>query len=602
MLSKKSYFNRAIFVKNLKRFWPMIAMYFALWLLIMPINFSSVVHYLSANDVREYASSLPLQAATATGTVIAFIAGIAGAMAVWSYLCNNRISNGMAVLPVSREAMFTSNVLSVLLSFIAVHFVCFGLAYLVELFYGITNITALFQGFAIISMLTVIFFSIGTFCAMISSNIVMIPILYVVVNFLSVISIPFINAVLEEFNFGFSGIDTTFLTYLSPFTSLVSNINVETRLVGDFNETVFVGWGILGIYFVLALVLLGVCLVLYKKRRMEAAEDAIAVLQLKPVFRFFCSLGAAFTLGQLLYSMLGNSLGNGLSGIGSAVVMLIFMGISAVAGYFAAEMMLKKSLRVFKRASIDLFVVLGILLIFIFGSSLDLFGFEKKIPEKSEIKNAVLSHQSIDFKSDNPETIDEVLALHEYIIESKESYAEEFEAIDNFHWVSVRIEYALNNGKRLNRRYMLKRDYDNPISDSATGKTIEKIQSPVFTAESVKKLLEVPKNNFFEASLDWFDKYDAYTLHLSSEEAYALFNDVIYPDILEGKVTIVDYVEQSLVTAYISARDVKNEVHYSFSFMPVRYEGRLYEYFEEAKKSDDIVHDDRSKDYDEIEY
>ena len=33
MLSKKSYFNKAIFLNTLKRFWPLWFIYFAVWML-----------------------------------------------------------------------------------------------------------------------------------------------------------------------------------------------------------------------------------------------------------------------------------------------------------------------------------------------------------------------------------------------------------------------------------------------------------------------------------------------------------------------------------------------------------------------------------------
>ena len=39
MLSKRSYFNAVLYRKNLARFWPIWAIYGAMWLLILPLRF-----------------------------------------------------------------------------------------------------------------------------------------------------------------------------------------------------------------------------------------------------------------------------------------------------------------------------------------------------------------------------------------------------------------------------------------------------------------------------------------------------------------------------------------------------------------------------------
>ena len=112
MPSKRSFFNRTLFRKNLTRFWPlwggaalagaMVPLYLLLALLGMP----------DANvSVRDFGYALY---ATDVYAVPAVTAGYAilCAMAVWGYLYKSRSVGLMHTLPVDRTGLFVTNTLS----------------------------------------------------------------------------------------------------------------------------------------------------------------------------------------------------------------------------------------------------------------------------------------------------------------------------------------------------------------------------------------------------------------------------------------------------------------------------------------------------------
>ena len=47
MKSKTSYFNRTLFLNLLKRYWPIFAGYFIIWLIILPIALANMLQYSS---------------------------------------------------------------------------------------------------------------------------------------------------------------------------------------------------------------------------------------------------------------------------------------------------------------------------------------------------------------------------------------------------------------------------------------------------------------------------------------------------------------------------------------------------------------------------
>lgn len=107
MQSKTSFFNRTVFLHDLKRWWPLTALYTLVWLLILPLSrLTELNHdaYLSAWNAQ-YET---LEIAALGGYWSAFLTGILFAMAAFSYLTNPRATYGLHALPERRETLYVT--------------------------------------------------------------------------------------------------------------------------------------------------------------------------------------------------------------------------------------------------------------------------------------------------------------------------------------------------------------------------------------------------------------------------------------------------------------------------------------------------------------
>ena len=92
--------------------------------------------------------------------------------------------------------------------------------------------------------------------------------------------------------------------------------------------------------------LLALAWVLYARRRSESAGDVVAVGWMKPVFRFGIAALTALLGGQALYALFWSSFQDG--AYYDALPMVVCMLVAGTIGYYAASMLLAKSLRVFR--------------------------------------------------------------------------------------------------------------------------------------------------------------------------------------------------------------------------------------------------------------
>ena len=121
MQSKTSFFNRTIFWKNITHFWPIWLIYTIFLLCMLPLRLlvNSGISYegYSAQEITEIKQNNFMQILFPGGSstpiaLLSLAVGIIVAMAVFSYLYNNRSSQMFHSLPVRRTELFISNFLS----------------------------------------------------------------------------------------------------------------------------------------------------------------------------------------------------------------------------------------------------------------------------------------------------------------------------------------------------------------------------------------------------------------------------------------------------------------------------------------------------------
>ena len=116
MKSGMSFFNKALLKKNLLRFWPLWASYTLIWIYALPLNCLLIQQQdLNREDTLERMTRFALRIPDRLeelGILMAVGFGILTAMAMFSYLFNNRSACMVHGLPTRREGLFLTGYLS----------------------------------------------------------------------------------------------------------------------------------------------------------------------------------------------------------------------------------------------------------------------------------------------------------------------------------------------------------------------------------------------------------------------------------------------------------------------------------------------------------
>lgn len=456
MRSKTSFFNLTIFKRSISRFWPIWALYAFAWLLAMPIHFLSVPYGDTANLgklANDYITALGVYAGVIGGACMA----IAAAMAVWSFLYSARSAHGIACLPLRREGVWCSAMLAGLVPALAIYLIV-GLLTLLVWPYGATYsiFPAVLRWFGQVTLTYFFFYSFATLCAMLTGNIVILPLVYGVLNFVAVGVEVLLREVFSQFVYGLDvGLDSITTRYFSPAIGYLFDLN------GLFYDNEVQGtahiWRTVWLYALVGLVMLVGALLLYRKRRMETAGDVVAVQVLKPVFRWCMAIGNGLALSSLMFAIF--YFDSGARGQGAFPFTVCFLLVGAVIGWFGAEMLIRKRFHVFTRQRwVGCGLVCLVLLVLMVGMKLDLFGVERRIPESSRVESVSIRADGVSAKLTTDEGIEAARALHKAILDDRAyndvGYDAPYDEKRNGE-VGVYLTYNLKNGGTVSRSYVL---------------------------------------------------------------------------------------------------------------------------------------------------
>lgn len=464
MKSKKSFFNKSIFKKNVFLYWPLWAVYTVflfcmqpgmLWVYNYNANFRT--GYVMMDRVRDLISTLSMEGYI---LLIAFFAIFYG-MALYSYLYNSKSANMIHALPVDRTQLFGTNVLSGLAFLIVPQVFVALLSVVVCLAYGITRIHYLGIWLLMAMGTSVVAFSIITFCAMFTGLLVALPVYVIILNLLSHWVYYIVYVVVTTFGYGVNniGVETSKLAELtSPFFCFMSYVGIyrDYNTAGELRGIGVEGVGILCAYLVVAVVLYVLSYVIYQKRKIESAGDLITINWVKPVFRFGAGLSGGIFFGLLLRELLC-SIGIGCP-LPVAVVLMLVMGAIA---YFAADMLVHKSFHVFKKKN---WVGCGAFSIALLVTFLGLYGvsnyYENYMPEKEHILKATINMgYEVELEGEDCQMI---MDIHEKILEQK-AYSENYRENGGYKYAYVSIYYLMDDGERIRRSYEIPFEYEDTV-------------------------------------------------------------------------------------------------------------------------------------------
>ena len=516
--------NRTILKKDLLRGAPLWGIYLLIWLAILPLNiFSS--DWLTGENARE----LVLEAAVINSTVIAFGYGLAAACILFSWLYKARNANFFASLPVRRETMFLTNYVTGLLYCILPNLV---VALLIMVSGGAAEadlMEAACTWFAMSTLGYIFYYSFAVLCAILVGHLVALPLLYGVLNFTAVVIEAIVVSLLHLFVYGMPSVSDLKLQWLSPlFDVLVQGrINVEYARINDLYQSVGIsGWG-----YLLTLAAVGVAFallafLLFRKHRMEAAGDVIAVKALRPVFLYCFTAGCSLVIGWLLAALLSANMERA-----SFLIVIVCMIFGAALGFFGGQMMLRKTLRVFgkgdwKRYGIVCCVVIAVMLC----CRLDLFGYSRYVPKTEQVESVSVSWNEKSMVSD-PQLIEQTIQFHQQLVDRRQ----EVERWNDGR-ITVYLNYKLKSGR------MVSRVYEIPLKEGETSENLL-VQYRDLRNDGRFLLAEnTPPEAYTQQDIAYGDLWiNEKQSRLTPEQTYKLLKQGIEKDLLASRLCTDDY-------------------------------------------------------------
>ena len=456
MRSGKSFFDWTVYRKTFTRFWPLWTVNLVIWLFILPFNGlmqlgDDVGRELKATSLYRFARNVG-DFAGEWGLIFSLVFGLIVAMAVCSHLYNNRSANFMGALPVRREGLFLSTYLAGLTMLIAPNVVIFLLTLLVEAVGGAVVWLPLLYWLAALCGMEFFFYSFAVCLGQFAGHVLVLPVFYGVFNVLVAAAYWLLQWVMRAYYFGFYGMDVNvggLIYWCTPVMAMLE-MDIDVLQENGIWVTDIEGLWIVGVYAIVAVVLVACALLLYRHRHLETAGDIVAVKAMRPVFKYGVAACAGLFFGMLMYEMFG------FTPIGLMIAVILW----GIVGYFVAQMLLDKTIRVFKKWKGAAAVTAAFLILFaVIG--FDLTGYETRVPSVNEVESVQVvglygypwdSGASLRVDLTSEESIADVVALHEAIVK----YGEEGEPnVDGNYsdWSTVNLTYVLKSGRLITRRY-----------------------------------------------------------------------------------------------------------------------------------------------------
>ncbi len=449
MKSKISFFNGAIFRKDITRFFPAWALYsIGLVLTFLSLQASSdetVYHVIRTGE------SINVFMAISMGYAFLVVGMLFGD------LFKSRLCNAIHALPVRRETLFVTHCVSGI-AFSLVPNLVFSL--IMALFLG-QYASVAFAWLAAVTIGYLIFFGIALFCLVCTGNIPGYTIAFLGVNFLSFLVGSFYLCLYEPLLYGISNDLAPFMDYC-PIWSLSVDffVEVETEYIYDtfrISQILFPGWDRLAIWGATSLALTVCALLLYRQRNLESAGDFICVGFLRPVFLLFYTLGVGLVLylfGEL-FAVFDSAAFLGLPN-------LPFLLLGLVLGFFTGLMLLNRTTRVFRKKN---WLGLGLLVVFLAVSlgltRMDVLGITRYVPDVEDIESVTVGNFSptnsyragCSLTTTDPADLSLVTALHQHGLDTRDVTSSDLElGLSRF---TVTVRYTLRSGRVVTRQFVL---------------------------------------------------------------------------------------------------------------------------------------------------
>lgn len=448
MKSKTSFFNPTVFKKDVTRFAPCWALY-SLFL---------AVYLLMLSDNPVYSRAIGIADAVGGTSILMMLYALVTVQLLFGDLYNARMCNALHAMPLRRECWFVTHAAAGL-----------SFALVPNLVLSLVALPLLGEGWSVAlwwllgsTLEYLFFFGLAVLCALCAGNRFSMALVYGICNFLSMLAYWFCSTLFEPLLYGIRITMDPFQAWC-PVGQMACFYDLVEVQDGSYNDpvlgyiydpyriesvTIGEGWGYLAICAVIGVVLLGLALLLYRKRKLECAGDFMAVRALEPVFLVLYTLTAGCLFQVLCYLFVGRDND------------YLFLAIGILVGFFTGLMLLNRTTRVFKpRAFLGLGLLGAALALSLLLASLDIFGITRIIPDQEDIVSIRFgeTYSYNDYYFNNQVTVtdeadfENILYIHRYALGEVSEYIEIEN--DTISFTNVGILYTLSDGSTLRRYY-----------------------------------------------------------------------------------------------------------------------------------------------------
>ena len=457
MRSATSFFDKTTARSDLRRHWPIAFIYTCVWLVGLPVNLWSSSMWIPEEMTPALRAAQIIIGSYPTLAGALFVFGCVLAMALMGYLMSPRAVGLLHALPVRRGTLLATHTLVGWLMLNVPALLAVLVSIPVQAYYGGVAWGALGAWLLVHCGLSLFFLALGLLCAMVTGWLLAIPAIYAVVNFAVIAVAGLVRTLCSLFCYGYAGDDdfAPFVYWLTPVVNLVKRFGtcgVERSDAAPYPWQVQFPADVVhavGIYTAAGAALLALTYLLYRRRKSESAADPAAFPWMRPVFRYGTGLLGGLALGLGLYQLvLGWRME---SETGRWVGLLVSTVLMGALCYYAAEMLVRKSLRVLRRSLPGAGLVCVLLALVCAGARFDVSGYAARVPDVSAVTQVQL-RGSLGLSAVNctePETIETVIELHREIITLRP------DEDDPENSAYITLSYTLTDGSTLTRAYQL---------------------------------------------------------------------------------------------------------------------------------------------------
>ena len=462
MRLKVSFCNKTVLKTDIVRYAPLWGGYTLMLALL------TLMCIRAPGESPEYAYAEMVRLFSARAGHMVFINGfyaLAVVQALWGDLLTPRLCNSLHAMPVTRDGFFGAHLVSGVLFAIVPNVLVYSLA---ALMVPGEIAAAPLMTLAAACLQYLFYLGAALVAVQLAGNRMGMVLAYGMLNFFSILVYWFCAEVFTPLTYGteanvnwMANICPTVVMYRgSYFTPLEHYLDTPTASIYYYDG---MERGRLWVP-AMACALVGVGLIalaqfLYRRRKLESAGDLLAYPGLAPVFLVMNTLMvAAFVhLGVSLMDF-------------EAVSQYFFLPLGLIVGYVSGLMLLRRTTRVFrKRLLLPLAGILVLCALTVCGIYTDVFKVIRRVPQENQVMSVTVEPVNGNYgrkplEVTDREKIQAILSYHRESLNGWQDQVRDALLQKTSCWkpgayFNVRLEYKLENGRTMARRYALRRDF-----------------------------------------------------------------------------------------------------------------------------------------------